>query len=98
MKTYKSNAIIIGSLFIFTTLVGMIDAYFVAPVLKQPITHILQINSTLLIGVFSVLIMAIGLVFIAITMYPVVKRSSESIAKTYLVLRTIECLLLLLGA
>jgi hypothetical protein len=98
MKTYKENAIIIGALFIFTTLVGMIDAYFVAPEFKQTIANILQINSKILLGVFSVLVMSIGIVFIAITFFPVVKKQSESIAITYVILRAIECLLLILGA
>jgi len=98
MKTYKINAVIIGALFIFTTLVGMIDAYFVAPEFKQPIANILQIDSKLLVGVFSVLVMSIGIVFIAITFFPVVKKHSESIALTYVILRAIECLLLIVGA
>jgi hypothetical protein len=92
MKTYKKNAVIIGALFIFTMLVGMIDAYFVAPEFKNQVTTILQIDNKILLGVFSVLIMAVGIVFIAITFFPVVKKHSESIAFTY------ECLLLLLGS
>jgi hypothetical protein len=98
MKTYKKNAVIIGVLFIFTMLAGMIDAYFVAPELNNPLVNILQIDSKLRLGVFSVLIMAIGIVFIAITIFPVIKKQSESIALAYVVLRTIECLLLLLGS
>lgn len=98
MKTYKINAVIIGALFIFTTLVGMIDAYFVAPIFKNPIRNILQVDDKLLLGAFSVLIMAVGIVFIAITFIPVIKKQSESIALTYVVLRTIECLLLIIGA
>jgi len=98
MKTYKKNAVIIGSLFIFTTLVGMVDAYFVAPIFKNTITNILQIDNKLLLGAFSVLIMAIGVVFIAITFYPVIKKHSESIALTYVILRAIECILLLVGS
>ena len=42
--------------------------------------------------------MSIGIVFIAITFFPVVKKHSESIALTYVILRAIECLLLILGA
>ncbi len=98
MKTYKKNAVIIGALFIFTTLVGMIDAYFVAPEFKQQVVSILQIDSKILLGVFSVLVMSIGIVFIAITFFPVVKKHSESIAIIYIILRTIECLLLIAGA
>ena len=98
MKLYKTNAIIIGALFIFTTLVGMIDAYFVAPIFKNQITNILQVDSKLLLGAFSVVIMAVGVVFIAITFFPAIKKHNESIAITYVILRAIECLLLIVGA
>lgn len=98
MKTYKKNAVIIGVLFIFTMLAGMVDAYFVAPELTHPITNILQNNTQILTGVFSILIMAIGILFIAITFYPVIKRQNETIALTYVVLRAIECLLLIMGS
>ena len=97
-ETYKKYAVIIGVLFIFTTLVGMIDAYYVAPEFIIPITNFIHLQSKLLIGVFSVLIMSIGIVFIAITFFPIVKKHSQTIAITYVVLRTIECLLLILGA
>ncbi len=76
----------------------MIDAYFVAPEFKNPVVNILQIDSKILIGVFTVLIMAIGIVFIALAFFPVIKKHSESIALTYVILRAIECLLLILGA
>jgi len=96
-KTYKRNAVTIGALFIFTMLAGMIDAYYVAPIFKNPVTNILPIDNTLLVGVFSVLIMAVGIVFVAIAFYPVIKKQSESIALTYLTFRSIECLLLIVG-
>ena len=98
MKTYKTNAVIIGALFIFTMLSGMINAYFVAPEFKNPITDILQNNGQILMGVFSVLVMAIGILFIAITFYPVIKKQNETIALTYVIFRTIECLLLIIGS
>lgn len=97
MKTYKKNAIIIGALFIITMLAGMIDAYFVASELNGPVESIIQIESKIVLGVFSVLAMAIGIVFISLAFYPVIKRNSESIALTYVVFRVIECLLLLVG-
>lgn len=97
MREYKKNAIFIGALFIITMLAGMIDAYFVAPELKSPIANVLHLDIKLLLGVFSILAMAIGIVFIAIVFYPVIKKHSESIALTYVVFRTIECILLLIG-
>jgi hypothetical protein len=98
MKTYKANAVIIGALFIFTTLTGMIDAYLVAPEFKQPIMNILQIDNKILTGAFSVLVMSIGIVFIAIAFFPVIKKHNESIALTYVIFRAIESMLLITGA
>jgi hypothetical protein len=98
MKTYRKNAVIIGALFIFTMLSGMIDAYYVTPIFKNPVANILPIDDKLLVGVFSVLIMAIGIVFIAIAIFPVIKKQSETIAIAYVTLRSIECLLLILGS
>lgn len=97
MKPFKTNAIIIGALFIITMLAGMIDAYFVVPELNNLTESLAQIERKLLIGVFSVLAMAIGIVFISIAFYPVIKRNSESIALTYVAFRVIECLLLIVG-
>jgi hypothetical protein len=97
METFKKNAIIVGALFIITMLIGMIDAYYVAPEFNKPILSMLHIDDKLLIGAFSVLIMAIGIVFIAIAIFPVVKKNNEIIALSYVVLRTIECLLLIVG-
>lgn len=97
METFKKNAIIVGALFIITMLVGMIDAYYVAPEFNKPILSILHIDNKLFIGAFAVLIMAIGIVFIAITLFPVVKKNNGIIALSYVVLRTIECLLLIIG-
>jgi hypothetical protein len=98
MKAYKRNAIIIGALFIFTMLAGMVDAYYVAPMVNRPVSSILHIDNQLLTGAFSIIVMAVGIVFIALTFFPVVKKYSESIALTYVALRTIECLLLIVGA
>jgi len=97
MKTYRKNAVFIGALFIITMLAGMINAYFVAPILKSPGAHIIQHESQVLLGVFSVLVMAIGIVFIAIAFFPVIKKQSETIALTYVVFRVIECILLIVG-
>jgi hypothetical protein len=36
----KKIARIVGSLFIITMIVGMFDAYFVAPILKTPLSSV----------------------------------------------------------
>jgi len=97
-KVYRINAVVIGLLFIVTMLLGIIDAYFVAPSLNVHLSSLVQIQSTILLGVFSVFFMAIGIVGIATTLFPVVRRQSEAIAITYVSFRIVECFLLTLGA
>jgi hypothetical protein len=97
-RGFRTNAIVVGILFIVTMLLGMIDSYFVAPKLATNLSNMQNISDTILIGVFSVLFMAIGIVAIATTLYPVVKRQSEAIAMTYVGFRIVECFLLIFGA
>ena len=97
MKSFRINAAIIGVLFITTMLAGMVDSYCVAPRLNIALDQIFQIKNVVLVGVFSVFAMAVGIVGIAIALYPVVKKQSETIAITYVIFRTIECGLLIIG-
>lgn len=96
MNAFRKNAVIIGALFILTMLAGMLDAYYVAPELKATVSNIPSIQK-LLVGVFSILAMALGIVLIAIAFFPVVKTHSETLALTYVIFRTIECFLLIIG-
>lgn len=50
------------------------------------------------IGAFLILIMSIGIVGIAITLFPILKKYNETIAITYVSFRTIECVFLIVGA
>jgi len=97
-KAHRINAVVVGLLFIVTMLLGMIDAYFVAPNLNVRLSSLYQVQSTILLGVFSVFFMAIGIVGIATTLFPVVRRQSEAIAITYVSFRIVECFLLTFGA
>jgi hypothetical protein len=76
----------------------MIDAYFVAPILKTPLSDIYPNALRVHTGSFLILIMSIGIVGIAVALYPILKRHSEMIAITYVSFRVIECMLLLVGA
>lgn len=98
VKNFRVNATVVGLLFVLTMLVGMVDSYFVGPILKMPLANGPQMQNTLLLGVFCVFFMGIGLVAIATAIFPVVKRYSETIALTYVSFRIVECVLLLFGA
>jgi len=97
MKQYRINAIAAGALFIITMGLGMYDAYSVEPRLAVSLGEILTFDSLILQGAFAVFAMAIGIVGIALALYPVVKRQSETIAIAYVSFRIIECILLLIG-
>ncbi|MBK8946688.1 MAG: DUF4386 domain-containing protein [Ignavibacteriae bacterium] len=93
----KNIGIIVGSLFIITIIAGMLDAYLVAPLLKTPLENILDNENYLHFGALLILVMAIGIVGIAIFLFPILKKYSEVIAITYLSFRILECVLLLIG-
>ena len=93
----KKIAISIGILFIATMILGMIDAYTVAPLLKSPLSNIISKKTSILIGAFSILFMSIGVVGIAILFFPIIEKDNKLIAVTYLSVRIMECLLLIVG-
>jgi Domain of unknown function (DUF4386) len=95
---FRINSVIVGVLFIVTMLLGMADSYLVMPKLALPLGSLLQDRGTLIEGVFFVFLMAIGIVGIATTIFPVARRQNEAIAITYVSFRVIECLLLVFGA
>ena len=98
MNTENLIARTVGLLFILTMIVGMFDAYLVAPTLKTSLEIINQNQFRLIIGAFLILSMSLGVVGIAIFLYPLIKKYNEFIAVGYLSFRIIECILLLIGA
>jgi hypothetical protein len=86
-----------GTLFIITMLMGMVDAYLAAPILKGPLADIAFDRNLVLLGGLMRLFMSIGVVGIAIFFYPIARRFSETVAVSYLAFRIAECVLLALG-
>jgi len=100
MNSNRKSAIIVGALFIITTIVGMVDAYFVAPILDTPnyLNKISANENQIILGAFLILAMSIGIVGIALMLFQVLKTHNETIAITYVSFRSIECVLLIVGA
>jgi len=96
--TDKRTARAVGALFLGTMILGMIDAYTVAPLLQSGVGAFHAHAVRLHVGAFSVLFMALGVVGIALLLFPVLERHSRLIALTYLSARIMECLLLVVGA
>lgn len=97
MTAQNGTAKAVGILFIVTMLLGMVDAYTVAPLLNQPLDHISTNESRVFMGAFSILFMSIGVVGIALLLFPVLERFNRFIAIDYLAARVMECLLLITG-
>lgn len=87
----------IGILFVVTMILGMVDAYAVAPILNTTIDNIGANDTLVFIGAFSIMLMAVGVVFIAILLYPILEEHNKYIAITYVSFRIMECLLLTVG-
>ena len=98
MKTYKKNAIIIGALFILTSIAGLIESNLSVPILQGSLNNVYPNESLVKIGALLILVMSIGIVGIAIAIFPVLKKHNETIAITYLSFRIIECVFLIVGA
>lgn len=96
-RPFRGHAYVIATLFLATMFAGMVDEYFVKPELESSTFDVLASDGTLLVGAFSVMFMAVGIVFIALAFYPVVRIRNEFTALTYVVFRAIECVLLLVG-
>ncbi len=97
MNADKKIARSVRLLFIITMFLGMIDAYTVAPILNTPLDNINSNEIRVMIGAFSILLMSIGVVFIAILLYPILQKHNKYIAVTYVGFRIMECLLLIVG-
>jgi len=98
MNPDKTTARIVGALFIITMVAGMIEAYLVAPILNGPLKDIYPNETRVMVGALLIIVMSVGIAGIAITIFPIAKRHSEAIAITYICFRTVECVLLIIGA
>lgn len=97
MNTENKIAKAVGLLFIITMILGMIDAYTVAPILHKPLADYYVYDSQFYIGAFSILFMSLGVVGIAVLLYPILQKHNKIIAMIYICSRVMESLLLIIG-
>jgi hypothetical protein len=98
MNPDKTTARVVGALFIITMVAGMLEAYLVAPILQGPLKNVYPNEFRVMVGALLILVMSVGIAGIATALFPVIKRHSETIAITYVCFRTVECMLLIVGA
>ena len=99
MNTYKKNAIFVGVFYIAATVAGFLSLFFTEPILGAPdylINVSANANQVIIGGLFE-LMMAVGVIGIAIAVYPVLKKHNESIAIGYVGARVVEGLFFMIG-
>ena len=91
MNSYKKTAIIVGILFIIATAAPILSGLFIN-IINGPdyLTDVYANSVQVTTGALLELIMALAIVGIATTIYPVLKKCSETLASGYMGIRIIE--------
>ena len=99
MNTYRKTTIIVGVLFISATVTSILSSVFLGSTLNAPISLItFNANETsVMIAVILELIAALSAFGTAVFMYPILKKSVESLAIAYVGLRLLENAFYILG-
>lgn len=100
MDTSKKTAVIVGILFIISTLAGVLNLGFLVPLLNDPayLVNIAANENQWIIGVLLDLLCAGAFVGIAVVIFPVLKKHSGTVALGYVVARSFEAVPFLFGA
>jgi hypothetical protein len=93
MKSIKLIAIIVGLLFLVSTITFMIGSNLVKSFLADEI----QSKSTLILGVILEIICGVAVAGIGVLMFPLLKMSSRGLALGYVIFRVIECTIIIIG-
>jgi hypothetical protein len=96
----RKTAIIVGVLFIIATVAGGIGAAVLAPILDDPdyLVNTSANENEVILGSLLTLIMGVALVGIAVMIFPILKNVNEGLALAYVGFRTLECVILIVGA
>ena len=99
MTANRKIAVTTGVLFILATAMGVINAGLLGAVLGGPdyLIGMSEISSIVPISTFLNLVMAGTIVAIAVVIYPILKRQSETLAVGFLTARTVEGTILAIG-
>lgn len=89
----------VASLFLATAAVSITAAFFLDPMLNTPnyLAEIVPNKATLVLSAVLLSINNIGIVFIAVYMYPLLKKLNETAAVGYLAIRIIEGTVMMVG-
>ncbi|MCJ7488980.1 MAG: DUF4386 domain-containing protein [Thermoplasmata archaeon] len=99
MDPHRKTAMIVGVLFIVATVAGMMAAVFTGPILDDPdyLANTSANENEVILGALLMLIMGVAVVSIAFMIFPILKKVNEGLALGYVCLRTLECVVFVVG-
>jgi hypothetical protein len=97
--TLRRTEILVASLWLVTACGAIAGATLINPVINAPdyLATVYSNRATIISGTLGWLINDIGIVFIGLLMFPILKRRSESMALGYLSMRIFESILMIVG-
>ena len=93
MKSIKKIAVIVGLLFLVSTLTFMIGSNLIQSFLIDET----QNKSPLILGVILEIICGVAVVGIGVLMFPILKLFNNRLALGYVIFRIIECIIIIAG-
>jgi hypothetical protein len=93
MKSTKRIAVIIGLLFLVSTLTFMIGSNLI----RSFLIDVSQNKSPLFLGVILEIICGVAVVGIGVLMFPILKLFKKRLALGYVIFRIIECTIIIVG-
>ena len=93
MKSTKRIAVIVGLLFLVSTLTFMIGSNQI----RSFLIDVSQNKSPLFLGVFLEIICGVAVVGIGVLMFPILKLFKKRLALGYVIFRIIECTIIIVG-
>jgi len=99
MYSYRRIAIIVGVLFIIATITSIVGGSLIGSVIdsSDDFLKISENENQIVLGCLLVLVDAFAVIFIAILMFPILKKHSEGLALGYVGLRIFEGVVFIIG-
>jgi len=99
MNSNRKTAIIVGVLFIIATVTSGLGGTLIASIIDSPddLLNVSANENQVIIGGLLVLIDAIAVAFIAIIIFPILKKHNEGLALGYVGLRIFEAVIFIVG-
>jgi hypothetical protein len=100
MDLYRKTGIIVGLLFIIATVTAILTIVFLGSTLDPPdyLTAVSANMKQVIISVIFWLILAVSVMGIGVFMYPILKKYNEGLALSYVGLRLIEAILIIVAS